>query len=236
MEVKIETGTDNFTKNNADSPQTPIIDRTAAKDNKSKTLVTLSNIFSGVFLPLLVPTYAYVFVLCSTPLSTIPNKLKFISSTIVFVFTALIPLITILFLMRKGKVSDVAIENPKERKIPYIATILCYLLTAFYIWSFPQWLPMFFIGASVSAFIACLITFKYKISAHTISLGGLCALLIFLGFNHLSTIQIIPWICSAILISGAVGSARIFMGRHTPSQVYSGWLLGLVVSYLFMNL
>lgn len=204
-------------------------------ESKSKILTVLSNIFSGIFLPLLIPTYAYALALWTTPFSQAPERVRFMSSMIIFAITALIPLAIILFLMRKGKVADVSINNPRERKIPYLVTILCYLVSALYLWLMPRWLPMFFVGAAVAAFIASLITFRYKISAHTTSMGGLCALIIFIGVNHLSTVLILPWISAGILISGAVGSARVFLGRHTPSQVYSGWLLGLTVTYLFMN-
>lgn len=138
--------------------------------------------------------------------------------------------------MRRGKVSDVSIDDPRERTVPYIATIACYFLTALYLWLMPRWLPMFFVGAGVAAIMATLITFKYKISAHTTSMGGLCAFILFFGLNHIATVQILPWLVSAILISGAVGSARIFLGRHTPSQVYSGWMLGFAVTSLFLNL
>lgn len=203
--------------------------------SKSKVLTVLSNIFSGVFLPLLVPTYAYTLALWTTSFSQAPERLRFISSMIIFAITAIIPLSIILFLMRKGKVSDVSINDPRERKIPYLVTILCYLVSALYLWLMPRWLPMFFVGAAVAAFIASLITFRYKISAHTTSMGGLCALIIFIGVNNLSTMLILPWLSVGILASGAVGSARIFLGRHTPSQVYTGWILGLIITYLFLN-
>lgn len=203
---------------------------------RGKIMKILSDLFSGVFLPLLVPTYAYIIALCTTFLSQSPQRLRYLSSAVVFAITALIPLSVILFLMRRGKVSDVSIDDPRERFVPYIATIACYFLTALYLWLMPRWLPMFFVGAGVAAIIATLITFRYKISAHTTSMGGLCALILFFGLNHIATVRILPWLVSAIMISGAVGSARIFLGRHTPSQVYSGWLLGFVVTSLFLNI
>lgn len=202
---------------------------------RPKILLILSNIFSGVFLPLLVPTYAYIIVLWTTGLSHSPVRLKWISTAVVFIITALLPFAVIMFLMRKGKVSDVSIDNPRERTVPYLATIFCYFVAALYLWLMPRWLPMFFVGAGVAGIISTLITFKYKISAHTTSMGGVCALIIFISINHSATMHILPLLILAILASGAVGSSRIFLGRHTPSQVYSGWLLGLIVTSLFLN-
>ncbi len=205
-------------------------------ESNHKFLIVLSNFFSGVFLPLLVPTYSYIIALWTTYLSRSPERLRLMSSVVVFALTALIPLAVILFLMRRGKVSDVSIDNPRERTIPYLATILCYFLVAIYLWLMPRWLPMFFVGAGVAAMIATIITFKYKISAHTTSMGGLCALIFFTGVHHLAVVPILPWLSLAILVSGAVGSARIYMSRHTASQVYSGWLLGFFTTTFFMNL
>lgn len=203
---------------------------------KSKTLKFFADLFSGLFLPLLVPTYAYIIAICTTHLSQTPVRIKFISSAVVFALTAVVPLAVILFLMRRGKVSDVSIDDRRERTVPYLATIFCYFLTALYLWLMPRWLPMFFVGAGVAAVIATLITFKYKISAHTTSMGGLCALILFIGMTHSASVPILPWLSAAIVVSGAVGSARIFLRRHTASQVYSGWLLGVIVTSFFMNL
>ncbi len=209
---------------------------TSSGQNGSKILLVLSNTFSGVFLPLFVSTYAFILAISLTPLSQAPFKSRLISAMIVFALTALIPLGAIFFLMRKGKVSDVSINNPRERKIPYLITIICYFATALFLGFMPRWLPMFFVGAAISAIIASIITLKYKISAHTMSIGGLCSMLIFIGINHLTSENILPWVCVAILLSGAVGSARVYLGRHTSSQVYSGWLLGLIVTFIFMSI
>lgn len=206
----------------------------AIPPGKSKILVGISNFFSGVFLPLLVPTYAFATALWVTSLSMLPERLRLFSSALIFIITTIPPLVTILFLMRKGKVKDVSINDPKDRPIPYLVTIVSYFVAAFFLREWPHWIPMFFMGAAVAAIIASLITFRWKISAHATSMGGFTALLIYIGIHNLETVMIIPWIAVAIFCSGAVGSARIYLGRHTPAQVYAGWLLGLIMDYIFM--
>lgn len=207
-----------------------------ASGESSKILKVISDFFSGLFLPLLVPTYAFAMALWVTPLAVLPEQMRFLSAVIIFLITTLPPLVTILFLMRKGKVKDVAINDPKDRPIPYLVTIICYFIAAFFIRKWPHWLPMFFTGAAFTAIIASLITFKWKISAHVASMGGLTALLIYVGIHHIAVVMIIPWIAVAVFCSGAVGSARVYLGRHTPAQVYAGWALGLIVTYIFMCL
>lgn len=202
----------------------------------NKVLLVISDAFSGLFLPLLTPIYVYVMALWITPLSAVSEKMRLISSIIVFVITCVPPLATILCLMRKGKVSDVSISNPKERTAPYVVTILSYLAAAFYLIKLPKFMPMFFVGAAIAAAIALIINFKWKISAHATSMGGLCAMLLYIGIHHYAVVMIMPWICGGILCSGLVGSARIYLGRHTPAQVYCGWLLGLTVAFAAMSI
>ncbi len=199
-----------------------------------KILKVISDFFSGVFIPLLVPTYAFAMALWVSPLAVLPERIRFLSSLVIFLITTLPPLATILFLMRKGKVKDVAINDPKDRPIPYLVTIICYFIAALFLRKWPHWLPMFFTGAAFVAIIANMITLKWKISAHAASMGGFTSLLIYIGIHHLNVVMIIPWIAVAIFCSGAVGSARIYLERHTPAQVYAGWGLGLIVTYLFM--
>lgn len=199
---------------------------------------TISLVLSGVFSPLLVPTYACAIALWITRLSILPERTRFIVSLIVFLVTAAAPMALIIFMMRAGKVSDSAISHRKERGVPFVVTSLCYLAIYFFMAHIraPHWLAMFFAGAFVSTIIAFLINFYWKISAHGMVMGGLCAMTLFIAINGLGVVWIMPWVTGSILLAGAVGSARLYLGRHTPGQVYAGLLLGLAVEMLFLYL
>lgn len=202
----------------------------------AKALTTISNILSAVFSPLLVPTYAYAIAMWTTRLSVLPERTRLISSLIVFGLTALIPFSIILFMIRKGLATGPALESRDDRPIPYSVTIICYLFTAWCVWLLPHWIPMFFIAAAVAAFLNVLINIKWKISAHATSMGGLCAAMVFIGITSQSSVIFLPWICGIILLSGAVCSARLFLKRHTPAQVYVGWSLGFAVTIFSLSL
>lgn len=203
-----------------------------ASSHGSRLLTTISNILSAVFSPLLVPTYAYSIALWTTRMSVLPERTRLISSLVVFAITALIPFSIILFMIRKGLASGPALESRSDRLIPYTVTIICYLFTAWCVWLLPHWIPMFFIAAAIAAFLDVLINIKWKISAHATSMGGICAAVLFIGLTSQSTVVYLPWLCGIILLSGAVCSARLFLNRHTPAQVYAGWSLGFIVTLI----
>lgn len=216
-----------------DNPTKSEVDTTVMD---SKAFTVISNVLSAVFSPLLVPTYAYAIAMWTTRLSIIPERTRLMSSLIVFGITAIIPFAVILFMIRKGLASGPALESRSDRPIPYSVTIICYLFTAFCLWLLPHWIPMFFVAAAIAAFLGVIINIKWKISAHATSMGGLCAAIVYIGATSQFTVVFLPWLCGIILISGAVCSARLFLRRHTPAQVYAGWCLGFIVTSICLFL
>ena len=197
---------------------------------------TLSLLLTGVFSPLLVPTYACAMALWITHLAILPERTRFLVSLIVFLLTAAAPLAVIIFMMRAGKVSDSSISHRRERGVPFLVTALCYLGVYLFMTHIraPHWLAMFYAGACASTVMAFVINLFWKISAHGMVMGGLCAMVLFIAVKGLAVVWMMPWITGVVLIAGAVGSARLYLGRHTPWQVYAGLLLGAAVESIFL--
>ena len=198
----------------------------------------IASCISTVFSPLLVPTYSYATALWITPLAVLPERVRLISSLMIFLITATIPMATILMLMRTGRIGDYAITDRRQRTVPMIVAILCYVGASFYLRFVhaPGFLIHFFIGAAAAAVLALGINFRWKISAHMTAIGGYCALLIWIAVHALGIVMMMPWITGAVIIAGCVGSSRLYLLRHTPAQVYAGFCLGAVCAFLFMSL
>ncbi len=197
---------------------------------------TISLVLSAVLSPLLVPTYACAIALWITHLAILPERTRFLVSLIVFLLTSAVPMGVIIFMMRSGKVGDSAISNRRERGVPFMVTAACYLIVWFFMWRIraPHWLAMFFAGACASTVAAFVINLWWKISAHGMVMGGLCAMVLFIAIQGIGVVWMLPWITVAFLLAGAVGSARLYLGRHTPAQVYAGFMLGLCVEMAFL--
>ena len=196
----------------------------------------LARIFSNVLHPLLMATYGTILSIYFSLLLLYPNSLKWYLVIVVAVCTLLLPslIISILYLLKI--ISSVALVKRKERPIPYVLSILCYIFCCYLLWrlKMPMWFISFFIGATVALLTAFIITFWWKISAHMTGIGGfLAASFYIMSHFHIMSVY---WFMLFVLLTGAVGSSRIYLGRHTLMQVLCGTANGFLWVYLAMNI
>lgn len=207
--------------------------------NKKLSPLTLTaHIISDLFAPLLIPTYAMLAVMFLTRMAILPLGARLWSTAGVFVITAVIPFAFIWTLIRMGKVSDASISDRRQRTIPYIASILCYLGAAWYVWSLraPGWLVAFFIGAAMVSVFSVIITRWWKISAHVGASAGLCAALFFLAWKHLLLYAPLVWVSIGFILVCAMAWARLYLNRHTPLQTLAGAILGFCVVLISISI
>jgi membrane-associated phospholipid phosphatase len=133
-----------------------------------------------------------------------------------------------------GRIKSLEMESNEERKIPYISTALYYfsLYYLFYNAEFPNIFKILILGASISILLTFLINFQWKISAHTIGIGGIAGAA--LGIIYRLHIDLYFILMIILLVSGLVAYARLKLNAHTPAQVYTGFLLGFFVELLLM--
>ena len=195
---------------------------------KHTVLERLAQVLSDLFSPIVLPAYMMAVAMWLTPLSVAPERIRLVTMVVVVVLTAIVPTAVILTLIKLGKVKDVSLSNRSERYIPYVVSILCYLATALFLGSVnaPMWLRSFYIGAALAGMLAYAITSRWKISAHSSSVGGVAAALMWMGYKGLLLVGTPYWISGAILLCGLIGTSRLILQRHTPAQVFAGYALG----------
>lgn len=197
-----------------------------------------SKILSYALHPLLMPFYAVMLVLnLNTYLSfSISLYVQKLVMTVVFITTVALPVVTAVFLMQQGIVQSLEMENPRERRLPFIATGIYFLLGYYLLlmMPLPRVLPNMVLGAALSIFMAWAINFKWKISIHMVGIGGVVGLLIGLSIKLGAGL----WypVMSMVIISGLLGWARLRLGVHTESQVYAGFFLGMGLEWIFTTL
>ena len=130
-------------------------------------------------------------------------------------------------------IEDPHLNNRKERFIPYVITIVCYVASALYLASInaPEWLWMFMFGGGCAALVSMIVNFAWKISAHMAGIGGFVALVCRINADGDGIFELLPVICIAIVIAGILGTSRIAMERHTFWQVIAGTVNGFVCVY-----
>lgn len=203
----------------------------------------LSHFFSWVFLPLLMPSYgilislfvpAYSTDLEMTSLYFAPVESKWALFTIFFLFSVVAPGVSFVLLHRFKVISTIDIERQGERSLPLVI-MLVYSLVLFFLLVYKAGegtLPRYFYALPLSGVavtsIFLLINRWIKISLHGAGAG------ILLGFlfvftraqDHFSLV----WVLSALLASGLTMAARLYLRKHTPLEVYTGFTLALLLT------
>ena len=202
----------------------------------SRGITIFSNILSWILVPLLMPVYGIMLAFGLSVLELVPFDMRVSFTLIVAGINFLIPVLLVLLLKFLGIVDDVGLNGQRERLIPYMITILCMGATAWFVGikGAPIWLSMFFAGGAAAGLVNLIINLKWKISAHAAAIAGVVAMLIRLGKVSLVEPELFTWILITIGAAGLLGSARIWLGRHTVWQVLAGYAVGFCCVFFLM--
>lgn len=199
--------------------------------NKNISPTKIAQTISNCLHPMLMPTYAAI-ILCSfTPLWVLPMGLKLFLVVEIFFYTLVIPFLTIWLLYKLKLVSHWALRDRKDRATPLFANSLCYVVCAFSLSRhgfIPFWGMNFYYGSIAIAFIAWLVSYKWKISGHALGMSGLTTAvwILYIRFPYMLPIWL-PFVL--LILTGLLCSIRVFLGRHTLAQVYVGAAVGFAV-------
>ena len=186
---------------------------------------------SAVFNPLILPTFLAIIIFLLQPIGMYhyPIKLKILLIVQVFLVSFLMPLFIALVQVRLKVAKSIFLDQKEERNLPYIVTILglIMLFALFFKYNLPFYFSYAILGAAIMVFIAFIINRKWKISAHTMACGGVIGSLLAWSDYFLSPV-FIP-ISILFVISGLVGTSRLYLEKHTLGQVTAGFIVGVLV-------
>lgn len=203
-----------------------------------KPYQTLIQSISNLFHPLLILTYTALVICVFTPLAIYPLQFKIFFVGEVFFYTCLMPVIAITLMHVFHLVGHWALRDRRDRALPFLVNFICYSMNLFALYHngfMPSWVLSIYWGSIILTFLAWIISFWWKISAHaSADMAGATAFLILYYWFPTS----MPlWLgLASILIVGMVCSSRIYLGRHTLAQVAAGSLLGVVCMLLAVSL
>ncbi|HSV88986.1 MAG TPA: hypothetical protein VLH61_10125 [Bacteroidales bacterium] len=204
--------------------------------NWSKLETRLASLISALINPLVLPTLGMLFLFnLDTHIAfSIPQTTKRLILAIVFFNTCLAPVFAILLLKKSGIINDMLLNERKDRLVPLLVSALFFFATYFLIRqvSTPNILSYYILGATLLILLTLLITYKWKISIHMTSIGGLTGFIISLGYIY--RIDITGILIPIILISGLLGTARLKVNAHNLAQVLAGYVLGVAVTIFIL--
>ena len=196
-----------------------------------------ATLFSFLTHPLLMPLAAVaVLFFGGTYLVYLPPAMKRFDLTLVFLNTILIPLFYMHVLHRTGTIQSYYLTSRRERLLPIALYTLLLLLTWLLLRRVrqPSFLTGLFLALTLTSALTGLLTLRWKISLHMAGVGSLSALLLATALR-LTPHFIILWLLS-LLLAGLTATARLLLQHHTPTEVYSAFLLAFATTLLILLL
>jgi membrane-associated phospholipid phosphatase len=124
-------------------------------------------------------------------------------------------------------------KNHKERIIPYFITFLLLYIAHVIIKKLPldYFYSTYLFAASISVLLVIIISYFWKISTHMVGIGGFTGLILSLSLRM--TANLLGILIIAIIVAGILGTSRLKLNAHNPSQVYMGYILGFFTIVFF---
>ncbi|MFC6996870.1 hypothetical protein [Rufibacter roseus] len=193
----------------------------------------LASALSVVFHPLLLPSYLFLLILYYLPPEAVslPLEARWYVLLMVFLTTFLLPTLGTLLMRQAKVVKSMTMEEREDRRWPFLLAAACYTVTTFLFFKQPYLDRIFFVVMGLitaTVYLALVINQFWKISAHSIGLGGGLGILLLLHGWLPEPVLVYP-IVACLVVSGAVLSARLALGAHTENQVYIGYFLGFMI-------
>jgi hypothetical protein len=189
---------------------------------------------SFLFHPLILPCVALGVMVGNDPVVMIllPPKLKLMIFGMVTITTIFIPLLLVFMTFRLGVIRSLYMRSREERAIPMLIIAVFYYL-AYYLLKglhLPQIFHMYMLGATLMMIILIVLNFFRKVSLHMAGMGAFTGLMAGMAFQY--GVNTSWFILAGILLSGIVGTARLKLNAHQPSDLLTGWVAGASVLFL----
>jgi membrane-associated phospholipid phosphatase len=178
--------------------------------------------------PFLLLPVIFLIALFSTSFPTTTTQSKWLG--IILFANLLIPLWIVFYLDQQGIVLDDTLKNAKlhrQRLIALLPIVAIIFLEVIVMLLTKQHEPLFavFVSSLVIAFIGGLISYYWKISAHSLGLSTTIAFLFILAG---------PWALLGALAIPFLAWSRLVLHRHTPLQLVVGFVVPpLIIGVVF---
>ena len=197
----------------------------------------LAQSISYLFHPLLVPLYGLFFIFNSDSVFSliIPFSVQMYCYSITFVALLLMPILGMVIFKKLGFISNYHLSVKQERVYPALVAIFSAFLGFYLIGKMPYtnivqqlYLVLIIVLSGFS-----IITLRWKMSMHMTAAGAVCGFITIIGFRYWGEVR--ESLMIVLILSGILATCRLYLKKHTPAQIYAGFLFGLsfVVAILY---
>lgn len=197
----------------------------------------LSRAISFAMHPFVLPLYMVALLVYTDLIPfAVPDQLDNYVFLVVVMNALVMPAFCVMILKVTGIIHDWALSTRKERIFPLILVAISYACSA---WLFSDALPLFILRRFMwSAFgcvvFAAVVNLFWQVSLHLTGAGGAMGamfVMVMIGYGELL------WVFAALtLMTGLLGTARLYLRKHSVAQVAVGFVGGFAISSLMMIL
>lgn len=201
----------------------------------SGTLYWLAHAISVILHPVFMPSILFALIFYFSPPITAPlaDEYRWPMFGLLLLTTLIIPLLSMLILRYFGGLPSLRMANRKERIMPFVYISAFYaFITYFFISKYQIYLNINIMLAGITfvIFLVTVITFYWKISAHSAAVSGIVGFLAsFMLLYH--DMELLYPLAGMTILAGLLMSARLYLNAHKPAEVWVGALLGFAVSF-----
>lgn len=195
-----------------------------------------ARLVSYLFHPLLFLTYLVILLGLMMPrFLLIPPAAIWRFAGFVALITFIFPAANIVMLKAFGTIRSLEMEKRKDRLLPFMMITVFYgVVCAMFYYKVSMNLnfnKIMLIATALTA-VATVMTFFFKISIHSLAMGG--ALGIIMPLNKAAGGTLLYPVALLIVLAGLVMSARLYLQVHTLREVGYGAALGFLVGFFGM--
>lgn len=198
---------------------------------RNKGLFQTARLLSAVFRPYYIPMVGFMVLFTFTYLRVLPFLYKLTVLAMVYVFTILLPRLCIYVYRKLNGWAPAQLRIRENRAVPYLLFIFSYLscLHLMFRMHMPRYMCVILVSALLIQVVCVTVNVWWKISVHSARAGGVIGALV--AYSVLFMFNPVWWLCVAILLSGAVGTARMLLRQHSLAQVVIGTLVGVACGF-----
>lgn len=191
----------------------------------------LSNLLSWVLHPLWMPFYLFLTLTFHAP-GLIGDQIQLLTlSVMILILTGVLPAFNLMLFRILGTIPDLRLSERKDRIIPFMFITLVYLGVT---WLFYSEYPVpgafkLLLLIAASAMAGTIMTMFHKTSIHALSCSAVTTILIWTEGSVYGG-SLLGIILISVLMSGAVMSARLWLGAHTLKEIATGAATGSLIA------
>jgi hypothetical protein len=210
-------------------------ERISSRQEEPAIIKFFARFFSFIFHPLFISSYTMGFLIFIHPavFTGFDNRTKLFRFLSVLLFTCAFPAFSVFIGWRLKLIKSIQVPTVRDRIIPYVIAMFFYWWTWNVFKNLPDSPPVtvrFLLGSFLAICGAWMCNIFFKISMHAVAAGGLLMfiLLFAMSDNYGSGL----YLSVAVLLTGVVCTSRLIASDHSPFELYSGLLVGLMAELI----